>query len=214
MKIEIVSDVVCPWCVVGYKQLELALAQCNIEAEIYWQPFELNPNMPAEGQDLQEHIVEKYGITKEQSGENRDRLVAVGEPLGIMFNFSSDSRMVNTFKAHQLLHWAGTQSHQKEHQLKLALFQAYFTDQLDLNDDDALLALVENASLDKDAAIEVLNNETYSTPVRERQKTWTDRGISGVPAMVFCEKYLITGAQGVDNYVAILNQITDELPIA
>ena len=211
MKIEIVSDVVCPWCVVGYKQLELALAQCNIDAEIYWQPFELNPNMPAEGQDLQEHIVEKYGITKEQSGENRDRLVAVGEPLGITFNFSSDSRMVNTFKAHQLLHWAGTQSYHKEHQLKLALFQAYFTDQLDINDNDALLASVENASLDKDAAIEVLKNETYSTPVRERQKTWTDRGISGVPAMIFCEKYLITGAQGVDNYVAILNQITDEL---
>jgi len=210
IKIDIVSDVVCPWCIVGYKQLEQALTQSNIMAEIHWQPFELNPTMPPEGQNLQEHIAQKYGSTKEQSAENRERLTSLGLSLGFEFKFTDDSRMANTFKAHQLLHWAGLQSHQQEHKLKLALFQAYFTEQQHISDNDVLLAVVFSVGFDKDEAQKVLQEQTYASEVRARQQHWTNQGITGVPAMVFCNKYLVTGAQGVDNYVAVIKQVLEE----
>ena len=210
LKIEIVSDVVCPWCIVGYKQLEQALAQSDVTAEIHWQPFELNPTMPPEGQNLQEHISEKYGSSKEQSDENRKRLTDIGDSLGFEFRFSGDSRMANTFKAHQLLHWAGLKSPEHEHKLKLALFKAYFTDKQHVSDDDVLIEAVSNAGLDSGEALTVLTDQTYATDVRARQKHWTDHGITGVPAMVFRDKYLVTGAQGVENYLAVIKQVIEE----
>jgi predicted DsbA family dithiol-disulfide isomerase len=210
MKIEIVSDVVCPWCIVGYKQLAQALQQCRATADIHWQPFELNPNMPIEGQNLQEHMVEKYGSSKDQSDENRQRLTTLGSSLGIKFNFSDDSRIVNTFRAHQLLHWAGLQSHQKEHELKLALFQAYFTDGRDVSDENILIAAALSVELDGEDAISVLQKEPYAFDVRQRQKIWIDRGVRGVPSMLFSSKYLVTGAQGIDNYVSVINQVLQE----
>ncbi len=210
IKIDIVSDVVCPWCIVGYKQLEQALEQSNITADIHWQPFELNPTMPAEGQNLQEHIAEKYGSTKEQSAENRQRLTSLGESFGFEFNFTDDSRMVNTFKAHQLLHWAGLQSSQHEHKLKLAMFKAYFTEKQHISDDEVLVGIVSSAGFDKDEALKVLQEQTYASEVRSRQQHWTNNGITGVPAMVFRDKYLVTGAQGVDNYVAVVKQVLEE----
>lgn len=213
IKIDIVSDVVCPWCIVGYKQLEQALAQSNVTAQIHWQPFELNPTMPPQGQNLQEHIAEKYGSTKEQSAENRERLTSLGDSLGFKFNFTDDSRMANTFKAHQLLHWAGLQSHQHEHKLKLAFFQAYFTDKQHISDDDVLLAIVSNEGFDQDESLKVLQEQTYAAKVRSRQQHWTKQGITGVPAMIFCDKYLVTGAQGVDNYVAVIKQVLDEVQL-
>jgi len=210
MKIDIISDVVCPWCFVGYKQLEKALEKSQIEANIHWQPFELNPAMPSEGQDLQEHIAQKYGSTKAQSDENRQHLKQLGQSLGIEFNYSDTSRMVNTFKAHQLLHWAGLDGTDKEHELKLALLETYFTDQQDVSDHNILLAAILSIGLDADEAMQVLQDEPYATDVRVRQKLWTDRGISGVPAMVFGDKYLVTGAQGIDNYVKVIQQVIDE----
>ena len=210
MKIDIVSDVVCPWCIVGYKQLEQALEQAQIKAEIHWHPFELNPNMPADGQNLQEHIAEKYGSTKAQSEENRNRLTTLGTSLGFEFNFSDDSRMVNTFKAHQLLHWAGLQSHQQEHALKLALLSAFFTDKKDVSDEEILLATAVNTGLDETEARDVLEKAAYASDVRVREKLWVDRGITGVPAMIFADKYLVTGAQGVENYVSVLGQVLEQ----
>lgn len=214
MKIDIVSDVVCPWCIVGYKQLEQALehtfAETQVTADIHWHPFELNPTMPPEGQNLQEHIAQKYGSTKAQSAENRQRLTTLGNSLGFEFNFSDNSRMVNTFKAHQLLHWAGLQSQQHEHELKLALFQAYFTDKRDVSDDNILLAAALSVELDADEALKVLHEEPYASEVRVRQKHWVDQGITGVPAMVFSDKYLVTGAQGVDNYVSVIKQVLEQ----
>jgi len=211
IKIDIVSDVVCPWCIVGYKQLEIALDQNSTSAEIHWHPFELNPTMPPEGQNLQEHIAEKYGSTKQQSIENRRRLTALGDELGFKFNFSDDSRMTNTFKAHQLLHWAGLQSHQHEHELKLALFKAYFTDQQHLSDDEILLAVLSGAGFDKAKAQKILEEQTFAADVRSRQQKWTNHGITGVPAMIFNEKYLVTGAQGVDNYRAVIRQVLEQV---
>lgn len=210
MKIDIVSDVVCPWCIVGYKQLEQALEQTQTTAEIHWQPFELNPAMAPEGQNLQEHIAEKYGSTKAQSDENRDRLTTLGASLGFEFNFSDNSRIVNTFKSHQLLHWAGLQSHQQEHALKLALLRAFFTDKQDVSDEDVLVATTLSVGLDVDEALRVLQQATYASDVRERERLWLERGITGVPAMIFDGQYLVSGAQGVDNYVAVIHQVLDQ----
>lgn len=210
LKIDIVSDVVCPWCIVGYKQLEQALEKSGAEAEIHWHPFELNPTMPAEGQNLQEHVAEKYGSTVEQSLENRKRLIDVGQSLGFTFGYNDNSRMVNTFKAHQLLHWAGVQGVEQEHRLKLALFDAYFTGQQDVSDDAVLLATVIIAELDASEAQAVLHDARFETDIRKRQQLWVNREITGVPAMVFNDKYLVSGAQGVDNYISVIKQVQEE----
>lgn len=210
LKIDIVSDVVCPWCIIGYKQLEQALEKSGVTAEIHWHPFELNPDMPAEGQNLQEHVAQKYGSTLTQSLENRTRLATLGESLEFKFGYSDDSRMVNTFKAHQLLHWAGLQGIEQEHALKLALFDAYFTGQQDISDDAALLATVIVAELDANEAQMVLSDARFETDVRKRQQLWASREITGVPAMVFSDKYLVSGAQGIENYMSVIKQVQEE----
>ncbi len=208
VQIDVVSDVVCPWCIVGFKQLDQALQQQNVLARLRWHPFELNPQMPAEGQNLREHIMEKYGSTAEQSAQARERLTSIGAELGFAFNFTDDSRMVNTFQAHQLLDWAEGQGQQ--HPLKLALFEAYFTDQKDVSDIDVLADAAEAAGLDPQAARAALASGDHQASVREKQQFWTSRGISGVPSMVFAGKYLTTGAQGVEIYANVLKQCLEE----
>ncbi|NVO54881.1 DsbA family oxidoreductase [Rhodobacteraceae bacterium B1Z28] len=208
VQVDIVSDVVCPWCVVGFRQLDLALQQQGVLAHLRWHPFELNPNMLPEGQNLREHIAEKYGSTTEQSQQARDRLTSLGAELGFTFNFNDDSRIVNTFAAHQLLDWAEEQG--RQHPLKLALFEAYFTQQQDVSDQEVLLATVKAAGLDPEAARAVLETGQLVASVREKQQFWTGRGISGVPSMVFGGKYLLTGAQGTDTYAQVLQRCLAE----
>jgi len=210
LKIDIVSDVVCPWCIVGYKQLAIALEKCGQKAQIHWHPFELNPAMPASGQLLSEHIMQKYGSTEAESVENRLQLTQLGESLGFSFSYTEQSRMVNTFKAHQLLHWAGLQGAEWEHALKLALFSAYFTDQQDISRDEILMASAVVAELDPSEAQQVLQDGRFETEVRKREQLWSSRGISGVPAMVFSDKYLTTGAQGIENYISVIKQVDEE----
>ncbi len=208
VQIDIVSDVVCPWCVVGFKQLDTALQQMGVLARLRWHPFELNPNMPPEGQNLREHIMEKYGSTAEQSQQARDRLTSMGAELGFTFNFDDDSRMVNTFAAHQLLDWAEGQG--RQHPLKLALFDAYFTQQKDVSDNEVLLSAVRSAGLDAEAAQQALESGQHKAAVREKQQFWTSQGISGVPSMVFGGKYLLTGAQGTETYAQVLQRCLSE----
>ncbi|EEE37056.1 thioredoxin domain protein, DsbA family [Rhodobacteraceae bacterium KLH11] len=208
LQIDIVSDVVCPWCIVGFRQLDAALKQENVLAQLRWHPFELNPDMGPEGQNLREHIAEKYGSTPEQSQQARERLTALGGELGFTFNFDENSRIVNTFAAHQLLDWAETQG--RQHPLKLALFDAYFTQQMDVSDLGVLLGAVEAAGLDPNAARTALESGAHVTPVREKQQFWAGHGISGVPSMVFAGKYLLTGAQGTDTYAQVLRRCLSE----
>ena len=202
IRVDIVSDVVCPWCIVGFRQLQAACSAAQTGVEVYWHPFELNPDMPAEGQNLREHLQGKYGITAEQSADARDKLIALGEELGFTFTYTDDSRMVNTFAAHQLIHWAGRQG--KAHEVKQALFAAHFTDGRDVSDLDVLRSVADAEGLDGAAARVVLESGTLTAEVRKEQKFWTEQGISGVPAMVFDGKFLVTGAQGVENYQRIL----------
>lgn len=207
LRIDIVSDVVCPWCIIGYRQLLQALKDTGTDAAIYWHPFELNPNMPAEGQNLREHIVEKYGSSPAESQASRDRLTALGTELGFTFNFHDDKRMANTFNAHQLIHWAGEQG--RAHDLEQALFAAYFTDDRNINDIDTLVEIATTTGLDADTARAVLEDQRFADIVRQRETFWTSRGVTGVPAVVFEEKHLVSGAQGVENFTSILGQIAE-----
>ncbi|MEM8655969.1 MAG: DsbA family oxidoreductase [Pseudomonadota bacterium] len=205
--IDIVSDVMCPWCIVGFRQLEQALGLTGMGARVRWHPFELNPDMPQEGQNLADHIAQKYGASPAQSAQNRAHLTAIGESLGIAFAFSDESRIVNSFAAHQLLDFALAQGLQ--HPLKLALFKAHFADQRDVSDHAVLLDVAEEVGLDRTAAQEVLTSGALTDSVREKQAFWTSHGITGVPSMVFGGKYLITGAQGADTYSQVLRKVAE-----
>jgi len=208
VQVDIVSDVMCPWCIIGFRQLEQALGATGTGARIRWHPFELNRDMPPEGQNLSEHIAQKYGTTPEQSAQNRAQMQQMGARLGIMFKFDENSRIVNSFAAHQLLDFALSQGLQ--HPLKLALFQAHFSDGKDVSDTETLLDIAAHVGLDRDAAAALLDSGALVDQVREKQDFWTSRGITGVPSMVFGGKYLLTGAQGVKNYADILRKTAGE----
>jgi predicted DsbA family dithiol-disulfide isomerase len=208
VQVDIVSDVMCPWCIIGFRQLEQALGATGTGARIRWHPFELNPDMAPEGQNLTEHIARKYGSTPEQSAQNRAHMQTLGESLGIAFNFTPDSRIVNSFAAHQLLDFALSQGLQ--HPLELALFQAHFSDGRDVSDPRTLVEIAAQVGLDGDAAAQVLDDGALVDSVREKQRFWTSRGISGVPSMVFGGTYLLTGAQGAKTYADIVQKVVRE----
>ncbi len=207
LQIDIVSDIVCPWCVVGYRQLAEALKATNTEHEIHWHPYQLNPDMPPEGQNMGEHLAEKYGISAEQSKENRQRITAAGAELGFKFNFTEDLRMHNTFNAHQLLHWAGQKGLQNE--LKQAFFAAHFTDNLNLADSEVLVAIAADVGLDKTEALAIIEEQRFAKEVSEAENTSRQQGVQGVPAIIFNQKHLVSGAQGVENFKQILEQLAD-----
>ena len=212
LDIDIVSDVMCPWCIIGYQQLEQALATTGMGARIRWHPFELNPDMPLTGQNTSEHIQEKYGSTPEQSAKSRAQMQNLGQELGFTFNFGPESRMWNTFVTHQLLDFALSQG--KQHPLKMALFDAHFTDQRDLSQKDVLVDVATFVGLSTVDAARVIDSGELADSVREKQKFWTERGISGVPSIIFAGKYLVTGAQGADNYAEILRRTVAETEAA
>jgi len=208
LQIDFVSDVVCPWCIIGLKQLERALEITGTEAQIRFHPFELNPQMAPEGENLREHLAAKYGTTPEGSRQARERLTALGDELGFAFSYADDMRMVNTFRAHQLIHWADTLGRGPD--LKMALFKAFFTDNNDLNDVDVLVENAAEIGLDPDEARAVLEDGRFADAVRQEEQLWVSRGIQGVPAVILNQRYLVSGAQGVDNFSAIVKQVSEE----
>lgn len=208
LRVDIVSDVVCPWCIIGFKQLEKALITTDLTADFIWHPFELNPQMPPQGQNLREHTAAKYGTTIEGSVEARARITSMGEELGFEFNYAEDMRMYNTFLAHQLLHWAGTKGLQ--HELKIELFSAFFTRRLHVGAQDVLVTLAGNIGLDLEEASDVLQEGRFAKDIRLEENYWIDRGITGVPAMVINQRHLVNGAQGVENIISILKQLKEE----
>ena len=208
IRIDIISDVVCPWCIIGYRQLEKAQALTETPAIVYWHPFELNPEMDEAGQDLFEHVAEKYGSTLEQSRKARERLTTLGAELGFAFDYADDMRMVNTFRAHQLLHWAARCGSQ--HQLKLALFEAYFTDRRDVSDPDVLTDVAARVGLDPVDAKAVLEDARFADQIRQHEAFWTSHGVQGVPTMVFDGRQALVGAQGAEAYADMLRTLDAE----
>ncbi|MFJ6025736.1 DsbA family oxidoreductase [Brevundimonas sp. NPDC092305] len=213
LHIDFVSDVVCPWCVVGLGGLETALDKLEgegITAEIAFKPFELNPQMAPEGENIVEHIGRKYGSTPEQSAQNREMIRARAGEVGFDMRMDETSRIWNTFDAHRLLHWAGEASPEKQAALKKALFRIHFTEGRNLTDAGELTAAAEAAGLDRAEAGEVLASGRYVEAVRAEQALWRERGINSVPAVVVEGKYLISGGQPAAVFEDALRKIAAE----
>jgi len=212
LKIDFVSDVSCPWCAIGLSALEIALQRMSgeVTADLHFQPFELNPQMPLGGQDITEHLTEKYGSTPEQQAEAREAIRRRGAELGFTFRKQGRDRIYNTFDAHRLLHWAGlptTRPSGLQPALKKALLQAYFSDGENPESHELLLRLAGEVGLDVAAARDILGSELYATEVRERERLYTDSGIHSVPAVIVNDKYLISGGQPVEVFEQALRQI-------
>lgn len=210
LRVDIVSDVVCPWCIIGYKQLQKALASMpgRFAVELQWHPFELNPHMPPEGQEMREHIAQKYGASPEQSRAARERLTLLGASLGFTFDYFDGMRMVNTFSAHQLLHWAREQAMQTE--LKLELFSAFFSRREDVSDFNMLAAAAGRAGLPRAEAMHVLEDGRYADAVRKEQAQWLAREIHAVPTFLFNDKYQVPGAQEAETFVRVLSKLAGQ----
>ena len=210
LRIDIVSDVVCPWCIIGYKQVEKALTMLDtaVDAEFWWHPFELNTNMPPEGQDVAEHIQQKYGSTPEQSRANRERMGEIGASLGFQFGQQPDRRIYNTFKAHKLLHIAGhEQGWRKQTELKLALFAAYFQKGRDVSDEAVLIDVAQSVGLYGDASKAWLADAALTETVRAEQAHWIDQNITGVPAIIFDQKFMVPGAQSAETFAGVIGKV-------
>lgn len=207
IKIDFVSDVSCPWCAVGLGSLELALARLDgeIEAEIHFQPFELNPDMPPEGQNTVERLSRKYGMTPEQVRANGEAITARGHEVGFTFNMDKRTHTYNTFDAHRLLHWAGLEGHQL--QLKHALLKAYFTDGENPSARDVLIRLCSESGLDTQRAREILDSDEYAADVRERERFYAQQGINSVPAIIMNDQHLIQGGQAPEAFEQALRQV-------
>jgi predicted DsbA family dithiol-disulfide isomerase len=210
MKIDFVSDVSCPWCIIGLQGLEQALARTAglIDARLHFQPFELNPGMAAAGEDAVEHLSRKYGMSAEQVAANRERIRDRAASVGFSMSALGSRRVYNTFDAHRLLHWAELQGRQAA--LKHALFSAYFSEGLDVSDQDVLVAAAEKAGLDGAAAREVLASNRYAEETRQAEALWRSRGIDSVPAIVIDDHYLISGGQPPEVFERALRQIAAE----
>ncbi len=210
LTVDIVSDVVCPWCIIGYKQLVRASAVIEDRADIAvrWHPFQLAPGLAAGGQNIAEYTRDRYGATPEQGRGNRARIVDLGKSLGIDFRYNEDSRIYNSHRAHELLTWAADSG--KQTALKLALFEAYFTDQTDISDEGVLIAAVEAAGLNGDEARAVLADGRFSEAVDTEVAYWQDQNVTGVPAFIVNGKYMIPGAQDVEVFVQVLEKVLDK----
>lgn len=209
LKIDFVSDISCPWCAIGLAALEQALANLpgDVVAQRHVQPFELNPQMPAGGQDITEHLKQKYGSTSEQQAQIRDTIRQRGADVGFAFNPSGRGRIYNTFAAHRLLHWAGLESSDRQLALKKALLVACHSNSQAMDSPAVLLAAVAQAGLDVTRAKNILASDEFTQEVREAQAFYARQGIHSVPAVIINDRHLISGAQPVAVFEQALRQI-------
>ena len=207
MKIEFVSDVACPWCAVGLHSLEKAIAEVGdaIPVELHFEPFELNPTMPPEGEDAIRYLSKKYGAPPEQLAKSRAAIRERGAAVG--FTFGERPWVWNTFDAHRLLHWAGLTDAGKQRALKHALLSAYHTRAENPGAREVLLRLAGEVGLDVDRTRAILDSDEYKSEVRQRERFWQERGIHSVPAVVIDGKHLISGGQPPEVFAQALRQI-------
>ena len=213
LKIDFVSDIACPWCAVGLGALEQALDQLKgeVQAQLHFQPFELNPNMAPGGQDLSEHLTQKYGSTPEQQAQIRANISARGEEVGFKFNPGGRGRVYNTFNAHRLLHWAGVKGPEgSQHALKRALLESYQGRAEAVETNEVLLAVVASVGLDVAEAQNILSSDIYSQEVREIEQFYQQAGIHSVPAVIINDKHLISGGQPAAVFAQALRQIASD----
>lgn len=209
LKIDFVSDISCPWCAIGLASLEQAMGRLAHEVAftLRCQPFELNPKMPAGGQDIGEHLTQKYGSTAAQQAQIRETIRQRGAEVGFTFNAEGRGRIYNTFNAHRLLHWAEVEHPALQLALKKALLVACHRDRQAMDDADVLLACVRQAGLDEARAQAILRSDAFSQEVRDAEAFYTSHGIHAVPAVIINDQHLISGGQPVQVYEQALRQI-------
>lgn len=210
VKIEFVSDVVCPWCAVGLHSLLKALErfQNTIAVKISFQPFELDPTMPKGGEDSTTYVARKYGLPPQEAARNRQIIRARAADVGFDMAAIDNRRLYNTFDAHRLLHWAELKERQLG--LKLALFRTHFQHGADVSDHDVLAHAAETSGLDGAAAREILASDAYTQEVRDAETKWRARGVQSVPTLVLSEKYLFSGARTPAEFEAILTPLASQ----
>ena len=207
LKIEIISDVVCPWCIIGYKRLEQAMKELGVEDkfEIQWHPFELNPDMPPEGENFMEHIERKYGMSSQQVRSSIETSKKNFDEINFPLDFYEGKRMVNTRAAHVLLGYAEEQG--KQTQLEIALFKANFGERKDVSDHQDLTEIVKSIGLDPAVAKERLDDLNARKKVQEKEDYWRGQGVSAVPTMIFNQAKVMNGAYPVENYKQVLKEL-------
>ncbi|MEP0073163.1 MAG: DsbA family oxidoreductase [Marinomonas sp.] len=210
VKIDIVSDVVCPWCIIGYRNLEKAIEELGVQdqVEIEWQPFELNPDMPSEGEVLSAHSARKYGSTPESSAQFRVEMTARGKEVGFDFDYFQDMKIVNTRDAHVLLEYAKEQNLQTE--MKLRLFSAFFTEHKDVSDREILIKEAEAVGLDVNEAKARLEDTSSAQHIQQTEIQWQQMGISSVPTVVVNRRNAIAGAHPVESFKQLLESALAE----
>ena len=214
LRIDFVSDVACPWCAVGLASLRIALARVApaITAHLHFQPFELNPRMPPEGEDAVEHLQRKFGISEAQVRANGEALRERGEAVGFAFDLAARQRIWNTFDAHRLLHWAGGVGEAQQLALKQSLLRAYFIEGLNPSDVDVLVRLAQQAGLDAERARQILASDEFAAEVRRDEAMFTEAGIHSVPAVIINRQHLISGGQPPEVFERALRQIAGAQP--
>ncbi len=213
IKIDYVSDIACPWCAVGLGGLEQAIKKIGgaFEVEVHFQPFELNPDMPPGGQDVFEHLTQKYGKTVEQVRATQNEIKARAAAVGYPFHPEGRKHVYNTFNAHRLLHWAGLEfGAQAQHRLKRELLVTYFQLAVDLDQAQNLLDAVNRAGLDSKRASDILATDEFAADVRAQQMKYTSMGIHSVPSIIINDKYLLQGAQPAEAFEEALRQVATE----
>lgn len=213
VSVDIVSDVMCPWCIIGWLKFQSVMAhfESRLDFRVQWHPFELNPDMPPEGEDAAEHVMRKYGITAEQSRANSGKMAGVAADLGFAFNRGPGFRMRNSFDAHRLLTWAGALEEPEQAAatgvqtaLKLALFAAHFTDNRDVSDHAVLADVAASVGLDRGRAASILASGEFGEMVRTEEAYWVDQNITGVPAFILDGRMLIPGAQDPEVFIRVI----------
>ncbi|NBY04984.1 MAG: DsbA family oxidoreductase [Betaproteobacteria bacterium] len=213
LTIDFVSDIACPWCAVGLGALEQAMQRLDgaIKVELHFQPFELNPHMGPGGQDLGEHLTEKYGSTPEKQAQIRAMITQRGKEVGFDFHPDGRGRVYNTFDAHRLLHWAGQTGRKgDQHALKKAFLASYQGRAEAIEDHEVMLAAVQEACLDVEQARSILNSDAFAQDVRDAQQYYMQAGIRSVPAVIINQKHLISGGQPADVFEQALRQIAQQ----
>jgi predicted DsbA family dithiol-disulfide isomerase len=210
IQIDIVSDIACPWCAIGYARLERAMAQLGPDYEftVQWHAFELNPAHSGQGEPILPALAKKYGRGEDEMRAAQANMMAIAKDLGVNFEKLQERLTANTFDAHRLVKWADAQGQQTA--MKQALFEAYFGKAMDVSDQGVLLSCVETLGLDPAQAKQVLESDQFTTAVREDEAKYQKAGVTSVPAFIINSKYLISGAQEPDVLVKALQDISAE----
>ena len=215
LAIDIWSDVMCPWCIIGYKQLQQALGELKgeIEADIRWRPFELNRDMPEEGEDMGQHMLRKYGVPPNRAASNQ--MAQIAQQAGYEMRYLGEGeepprRIWNTFLAHKLLHWAlDAQGPEAQTRLKLALFDAHFQQRRNMADREVLLDIAESEGFDREAASAALDDEALSETIRTEEAQALEMGVTAVPMMLVNRRVMIPGAQDPETYATTLRRVVE-----